>query len=198
MKRAKAGLALILGLALAPMSAPAATGPAEEPPADHVGDSYVDSAGCLFRRATVNGRTVWAAQLDATGQPRCDAAAGGGAPAAAVPQPTEATAAPPLPDTIAAQPAHVRPGRDVLPARRHKPPYADAGYVQVGAFRLEANADRAAARLAGLGMPAARARDRIGSQPVTIVLAGPFDDAPGQQAALLRLRAEGFADAYLP
>ena len=48
-------------------------------------------------------------------------------------------------------------------------------YAQAGAYADPANAERAVARLRGLGLPVARSKARVGAQPVQIVLAGPFD-----------------------
>ncbi len=64
-------LALAALLASAPLAALAQTGPAELPPADFAGRQYVDSAGCVFVRAEVNGTTAWAPRLNRDRTPLC-------------------------------------------------------------------------------------------------------------------------------
>lgn len=71
-------------------------------------------------------------------------------------------------------------------------PAAAGHYVQVGAYHRPANADRAAARLAEAGLPAAQAR----GGGLILVLAGPFGDAGEAAAAVRRARQAGFPDAY--
>lgn len=187
------------GAALTP-----AAGPAETPAATYSADTYVDSRGCLFQRASVNGSTVWVPRLGPDRTQRC-----GLAPSAApMADAADGAVNPPetAPDSGSGQVAQEAyraapktPKRAAGNMRaRGKAPYADAGYVQIGAFRLAANSDRAIARLLSMDLPAARAQDRIGRQRVTIVLAGPFPDAAAQGAVLAQLRAAGFADAYLP
>jgi predicted small lipoprotein YifL len=47
------------------------TGPAELPPADFAGRQYVDSRGCVFVRAEVDGAVTWAPRLDRDRMPLC-------------------------------------------------------------------------------------------------------------------------------
>jgi hypothetical protein len=46
-------------------------GPAEMPPADYAGRSYVDSTGCVFQRAGVSGTMIWVPYLSAERTPIC-------------------------------------------------------------------------------------------------------------------------------
>lgn len=68
-------------------------------------------------------------------------------------------------------------------------------YVQVGSFGQPANAEGAARRLAGLGLPVARAQG--GANGLRIVLAGPFGTEAEARAALGASRRAGFADAFI-
>jgi cell division protein FtsN len=72
---------------------------------------------------------------------------------------------------------------------------AQAGrFVQVGVFRVAANAQTAAARLAALGLPA---RIRPLSNGAAVVRAGPFVKTDEAQTALAAARNAGFGDAFL-
>jgi predicted small lipoprotein YifL len=64
-------LALAALLTLSPLAAMAQGGPAELPPADFAGRQYVDSQGCVFVRAEVNGATAWAPRLNRDRTPLC-------------------------------------------------------------------------------------------------------------------------------
>lgn len=71
---------------------------------------------------------------------------------------------------------------------------ASAGlFVQVGSFAQPANADRARARLAGLGLPVAQAQAR----GQMVVMAGPFADRTAARQAQARARQAGFSDAFI-
>lgn len=67
-------------------------------------------------------------------------------------------------------------------------------YVQIGAFADPANADRALAALAGLGLPSARAQVRGGR--LTAILAGPFEDGETLAQTLALVRQSGFPQAF--
>lgn len=70
-------------------------------------------------------------------------------------------------------------------------------FVQVGTFGQPSNAQNAAARLSGLGMPVATSKGARGGKALVAVLAGPFASVQQAQAALSSLRSAGFADAFL-
>ncbi|MCB2128969.1 MAG: SPOR domain-containing protein [Rhodobacteraceae bacterium] len=69
-------------------------------------------------------------------------------------------------------------------------------YLQVGAFAEAANAERALARLAGLGLPARTQSQLVAGRPLQVVLAGPFATVGERAAALRALRGAGYRDAF--
>ncbi|WP_435257955.1 SPOR domain-containing protein [Thioclava sp. FR2] len=70
-------------------------------------------------------------------------------------------------------------------------------YVQVGTFGQPSNADGAAARLRGAGLPVAKAKTTKAGKALQIVLAGPFASSAEAQEALKAARRAGFADAFI-
>ncbi|MDZ7905420.1 MAG: SPOR domain-containing protein [Cypionkella sp.] len=70
-------------------------------------------------------------------------------------------------------------------------------YVQVGTFGQAANAQNAAGRLAGMGLPVASAKSVQGGRQLVAIMAGPFGSAAQAQTALGMARSAGFADAYV-
>lgn len=70
-------------------------------------------------------------------------------------------------------------------------------YIQVGTFGKPSNADGAAARLKGIGLPVARAKITSGGKAMQIVLAGPFGSAADAATALSMARQAGFGDAFI-
>lgn len=85
----------------------------------------------------------------------------------------------------------------VEPAKTKAKAGAAGAYVQVGTFGQPANADGAAARLQGLGLPVARAKTNRSGKALQIVYAGPFGSAGEVQAALKAARRAGFSDAFI-
>ena len=65
-------------------------------------------------------------------------------------------------------------------------------YVQIGAFSVPANAERALDRLQSLGLPAAVSRGQL-----DVVMAGPFADTQAIRAALTAARSAGYTDAFI-
>ena len=70
-------------------------------------------------------------------------------------------------------------------------------FIQVGTFGVVSNADGAAARLQGMGLPVARAKITSGGRAMQIVMAGPFGSAADAAAALSIARRAGFGDAFI-
>ncbi|NOR30178.1 MAG: SPOR domain-containing protein [Sulfitobacter sp.] len=69
-------------------------------------------------------------------------------------------------------------------------------YVQVGVFQDAANAQRAAKRIAGMGMGARIGKSTRGGKTYLSVQAGPFAKASAPHA-LGKLRGGGYQDAYI-
>ncbi len=67
--------------------------------------------------------------------------------------------------------------------------------VQVGTFGVKSNADGAASRLQGMGLPVAFSKRNGGA--LTVVFAGPFASAAEAKAALSAARGAGFGDAVI-
>ncbi|MEW9920868.1 SPOR domain-containing protein [Marimonas sp. MJW-29] len=68
-------------------------------------------------------------------------------------------------------------------------------YVQIGAYRDKANAERAARKIAHMGMRARINRHRQGGQTLMIVQAGPFAEPQMVKQAMLKLRGAGYGQA---
>lgn len=90
-------------------------------------------------------------------------------------------------------------GQPVAPQVQKKTMKAAKGgaYIQIGTFGVVSNAEGAAARLKGLGLPVARAKITSGGQSMQIVMAGPFGSASEAQGALATARQAGFGDAFI-
>lgn len=83
------------------------------------------------------------------------------------------------------------------PVAKAAPKATGTLYVQVGTFGVPANADGAASRLRGAGLPTARAHITSKGKPMQIVLVGPFGSSAEAQAALAAARRAGFGDAFI-
>lgn len=70
-----------------------------------------------------------------------------------------------------------------------------ARFVQIGAFRDAANAERAARRLTGMGLPVARSNGG-GDKPLQVILVGPLEGREAMVRTIDRLRRAGYRDAY--
>lgn len=110
----------------------------------------------------------------------------------AAPAPRVATVPAPA-RKVAAQP--------VVAVRKPVPPNVPmippgARYVQIGTYSNTVNADRAVQRVAGMGYPVLRGRDRAKGAEVQFIMAGPFDSREKIVRALDGLRKAGFRDAY--
>lgn len=90
--------------------------------------------------------------------------------------------------------ATAKPAKPAVPAVGLIP--AGARYVQLGTFADAGNADRAAQRVAGLGYPVLRGKDRVNGRPVQFIMAGPFPDRESIVRGLDAIRRAGFRDAF--
>jgi cell division septation protein DedD len=113
-----------VALAVGAMSGPAAfaqtedaiPAPAEVPPASYDDASYVDSRGCAYARAAVNGAVTWVPQLGADRKPLC-----GLAPSLPLPPKTEVME----PEPLTVDPAEVAVAAPVAqPEPAAEPPAA--------------------------------------------------------------------------
>ncbi len=163
---------------LALVAGPAWAGgdPAELPGAFYPGRSYVDSRGCAYQRAVLSGTVLWVARIAADGAPVCGL------------EPTLPAAA------VAAEPMAEPRGEPAVQAAKPAPTTAllSGRWIQVGAFADPANADRALARLATLGLP--RATLAVKGGRLSAVLAGPFEEKAAFAEAAKLLRGSGFAE----
>ena len=86
-------------------------------------------------------------------------------------------------------------------ARPAKPEMRDnaegSSYVQAGVFSSRAQAERAARRLAGAGLPARLGSMTRGGTKYSLVLSGPYADGGAARAALSRVQGAGFGNARL-
>lgn len=90
---------VILGAAQG-ATAQSLNGPRELPPPGYAGQQYVDSAGCVFLRAGINGRVTWVARVDRERRQLCGYPASGRTEVAVAPE-VEETAPAPAPAPVA-------------------------------------------------------------------------------------------------
>lgn len=114
-------------------------------------------------------------------------------PQVAAAKPQGATAKPQV-ATAKTRGASADPAKTALPQVGMIP--AGARYVQLGTFADTGNADRAAQRVAGLGYPVLRGKDRVNGRPVQFIMAGPFPDRESIVRGLDAIRRAGYRDAF--
>jgi cell division septation protein DedD len=143
--------------------------------------------------------TVETEAIEAT-PPAAPRLAGAAAPAVtpgAVAIATAAPAAAPPAAPPAARPPAPPPARPAAPARAAAPAAGSRTLIQIGIFSVEANANRAADQIRTTGAAVNVRREESQGRTFWRVLAGPETD-PARRADLLnRIKALGYADAYL-
>ena len=164
-----------VGLALTLAAGRAAAGPADPPPADFAGPTWVDSRGCAFQRAEIGGSTVWADRLAADGKPLCGL--------------TPSAADLPVSDRVPAIPPNRRGSAPVFPA--------PGSYAQIAAFTGKAKADRLVGALQAAGIPVLRQDFSRGGTLLRVIFAGPLGSGAEAEAQLGRIRGMGYPDAFV-
>ncbi len=82
-------------------------------------------------------------------------------------------------------------------ASRTKVSTSGQSYVQAGVYTSRAQAQQAAQRLAGAGLPARLGSMTRSGKQYSLLLSGPFASAQAAQGALVRVRDAGFGNARL-
>lgn len=154
-----------------------------------------DAAACALIALSPDGHIAPGPLRDYQGLPpprACRAPEIGGF----APAPAPKTQPTPTPRREAARRSPPAPQKAKPASPRRSDPAPGHRYVQVGSYGDPVNGARALSRILGMGLPAARGKGRIVGQAVQVIYAGPFDDPAALRAALVRLRAVGYADAY--
>lgn len=115
------------------------------------------------------------------------AATAASTPAAAPARPSAGTAPPPSPATPPAPPSATAAAAASQIAR---------GFIQIGIFSQEANANRAAEQMRAAGLTANVLRETSRGQTIWRVTVGPATTTADRDTALARVRGLGFTDAY--
>ncbi len=90
--------------------------------------------------------------------------------------------------------------RSVILSTKSRQPAARASgqnYVQAGVFTTRAQAQQAAQRLTGVGLPARLGSMTQSGTKYSLLLSGPYANAQAAQGALARVRGAGFGNARL-
>lgn len=141
--------------------------PVETPGEGFTLDRYIDTGGCVFIRVGLGEQEIWAPRYRSDGGQDC-----GHLPSVSEAGAEEKASARARPVTGLAKPGY---------------------YIQAGAFGKKSNIERISAGFNARGWGAAnRSAGRL-----TLLFAGPFDEALRAQAALRSIRRSGMPDAYL-
>ncbi|WP_138470995.1 SPOR domain-containing protein [Poseidonocella sp. HB161398] len=166
-----ARLAGLLALAAAPGWAEPA--PEAQPGPD---GSYLDAAGCAWRKLEIGGAPYWAMMIGPQGAQLC-------ASLEEAPPPVAAAA---------------DGSQEARPSRARSPQFPVPGiYIQVAAFREMENAAQAVIWLRGSGLSALRQDFPRYDGALRVIYAGPFADPEAASAAMAEVRRLGFRDAFV-
>ena len=86
--------------------------------------------------------------------------------------------------------------RAPLPAAASAPAAITRGYIQIGIFSLEANANRAADQMKAAGMAATVKSDQSNGKTYWRVIVGPAASVAERDALVTRVKGIGYPDAY--
>ena len=100
-------------------------------------------------------------------------------------------------DPIASAEAAIdAPAPEVAPAPVPQTSTLSKPYVQIGIFSVQANANRTAEQMQGLGLKTEVIKATIKDKPFWRVIVGPAMSANERAETLKKVKAAGFADAY--
>lgn len=178
--------------------------PAEQPPAGFSGTQYVDSRGCVFMRAGLDGQTAWVPRIDSNRQVICDRPPTFGAPLA-LPA-VAATGAAAETEAVAEAPPAAAPPSAPAPAVR-RAPVREAAAARTSGRRIGCFASvpvPVRVRLAdgGTAVLCTRGDGTLDGARVPLYPAGEGPDrwvaAPGQLVAVTRSSAADGSGAGAP